>query len=86
MLALGASIGSGAVLGLATPLPFPAAIIGPGLVAIAFIGRALFINGPVSEVADLGEEIELEDVPRFLAPVESVEYRVQRDGADSAGR
>ncbi|WP_323172730.1 hypothetical protein [Natrialba sp. PRR66] len=69
------SPGSGAILGLATPIPspIPAAIIGLGLVAIAFINRALFINGPVNKVDDLSEEVELEDVPQVLSPVESVE-------------
>lgn len=71
LISIGASLGIGAAVGYATPVPYPAAIVGLGVVAIAFIGHALFVNGPVDEKEDLGDEIELEEVPQVLSPMES---------------
>lgn len=71
LVAIAASLGVGAGVGYATPVPYPVAIAALGLVAIAFIGHALFVNGPVDQPGDLGEEIELEEVPQVLSPMES---------------
>lgn len=48
----------GIALGSFTQLSMPVAIIGPGLVSIAVMIYALFINGPVEELEDLTEEVE----------------------------
>ncbi|WP_222915743.1 hypothetical protein [Natrinema sp. SYSU A 869] len=71
LVCIAASLGTGAVIGYATPVPLPAAIIVLGLVAIAFIGHALFVNGPVDETKDLSEEVDLEEVPNVLSPLGS---------------
>ncbi|QCS40907.1 hypothetical protein [Natrinema versiforme] len=71
LIAIATSLGTGAVVGYATPVPLPVAIVGLGIVAIAFIGHALFVNGPVDDTEDLSEEVALEDVPTVLSPVES---------------
>ncbi|SEQ73981.1 hypothetical protein [Natrinema salaciae] len=71
LVAIAVSLGIGAGVGYATPVPYPIAILGLGLVAIAFMGHALFVNGPVDRTEDLSEEIELEEVPNVLSPMES---------------
>lgn len=37
-----------------------------GVMAIAFIGHALFINGPVDDVEDLSRPVDPEDVSEVL--------------------
>ncbi|SEW27096.1 hypothetical protein [Natrinema salifodinae] len=71
LVCIAASLGIGAGIGYATPVPYPAAIAALGFVAIGFIGHALFVNGPVDDTEDLVEEVELEEVPQVLSPVES---------------
>jgi len=71
LVAIAASLGTGAVVGYATPVPLTAAIGVLGLVSIAFIGHALFVNGPVDGTEDLREEVSLEEVPQVLSPMES---------------
>ncbi|OAQ53006.1 hypothetical protein HTG_09250 [Natrinema mahii] len=73
LIAIAASLGTGAVVGYATPVPAPLAILGLGIVAIAFIGHALFVNGPIDDTDDLGEEVDLEEVPQVLSPTESAD-------------
>lgn len=73
LLAIAVSLGTGAVVGYATPVPSPLAILGLGIVAIGFIGHALFVNGPVDDADDLGEEVDLEEVPQVLSPTESAD-------------
>lgn len=70
LIAIAASVTAGALIGALTPVPLEVGIVALGLVAIAFIGHALFINGPVDDVETLTEEVEVNDVPQVLAPVE----------------
>jgi len=67
--AIGASLGLGVLVGYVTSIPSPAAIVGFGGVAIAFIVHALFINGPVDDTEDLTEEVAIEEVPQVLSPM-----------------
>ncbi|WP_226482101.1 hypothetical protein [Natrinema amylolyticum] len=71
LVCIAASLGTGAVVGYATPVPFPVAVVALGIVSIAFIGHALFVNGPVDDTEDLSEEVDLEEVPKVLSPMES---------------
>ena len=71
LVVIGVSLVLGVGIGYATPLAFEVAIPAFGVIAIGFILHALFVNGPVDEVEDLSEEVELEEVPRVLSPVES---------------
>ena len=71
LVSIAASLGVGAAVGYATPVPFPAAIVGLGIVATAFIAHALFVNGPVDDTEDLTDEVDLEEVPTVLSPMES---------------
>ncbi|WP_408956711.1 hypothetical protein [Natrinema sp. 74] len=73
LVGIGVSLGLGAVVGYATPVPYPAAIVALGVVAIGFIAHALFVNGPVDDAEDLTEEIPLEEVPQALSPMESAD-------------
>jgi hypothetical protein len=70
LLSIAASLGIGAVVGYATAVPFTAAVMALGIVAIGFIAHALFVNGPVDSTEDLTDEVELEDVPQVLSPME----------------
>ena len=70
---IAASLGLGVVVGYATPIAMETSIAVLGLVAIGFIGHALFVNGPVDETGDLTDEVELEEVPQALSPVDSTE-------------
>lgn len=71
LLCIAASLAAGAVIGIATPIAFEVAIAGLGIVAIGFIGHALFVNGPVDELEELTEEVEPTEVPQILSPVET---------------
>ncbi|MWV41405.1 hypothetical protein [Natrialba sp. INN-245] len=73
LVCIAGSLATGGVVGYATPLALEFAVAVFGGVALAFIGHALFVNGPVDEPEDLTEEVKLEEVPRVLSPVESVE-------------
>ncbi|WP_435551057.1 hypothetical protein [Natrinema sp. CGMCC1.2065] len=73
LLAIAASLGTGALVEDATPVPSPMAILALGVVAVAFIGHALFINGPVDDTEDLGAELDLEEVPQVLSSTESAD-------------
>ena len=48
----------GIALGSFTTLSMPMAIIGLGLVSIAVMIYAMFVNGPVEELQDLTEEVD----------------------------
>lgn len=71
LLCIAASLAAGVVIGIATPIAFEVAIAGLGIVAIGFVAHALFVNGPVDELEDLGEEVEPADVPQVLSPLET---------------
>ena len=71
LLCIIASLGLGAVIGLTTAIAFEVAVPLFGLVAIAFVAHALFVNGPVDEAEDLTEEVAVEEVPKVLSPLES---------------
>lgn len=66
---LGAIIGAlvfGGLVGAFTAIRMPIAIVVVGAVAIALMGHAMFVNGPVDQLDDLTEEVEAEpitDVP-----------------------
>ncbi|QFU82211.1 hypothetical protein [Natronorubrum aibiense] len=67
------SLGLGAGIGYLTPVPLELAIAVFGVIAIVFIGHALFVNGPVDEPEDLTDELEVEEVPQVLSPTGSPE-------------
>ena len=48
----------GAGIGLFTAVALPTAVTVCSLLAIAFIGHGLFVNGPVDEPSDLREEVD----------------------------
>ena len=48
----------GGVLGALTSVAMPVAIVLLGGVAIAVMGHALFVNGPVDDFEDLTEEVD----------------------------
>lgn len=73
LVCIAASLGLGTVIGYATPVALELSIIALGLVSIGFVVHALFVNGPVDEVADLTEEVEAEAVPKGLSPIDSPE-------------
>lgn len=53
-----ASVATGVVAGLATPVGLPTAVSVAGVLAAALIGHGLFVNGPVDRPADLAEEVD----------------------------
>lgn len=52
------SLGLGGAIGALTAVPMPIAIVALGAVSVAFVGHALFVNGPVDDFGDLTEEVE----------------------------
>ncbi|GAB3042044.1 hypothetical protein [Natronobiforma cellulositropha] len=75
LVAIAASMVLGALVAFVTPVAFEVAIPLFAVVAIAFIGHALFVNGPVDETDDLAAEVELEEVPAVLSPLETAPER-----------
>ena len=73
LLCIGGSLAAGALIGYATPIALEVAVSVLGLVAIGFIGHALFVNGPVDEAEDLTDEVPVEEVPQVLSPTESAD-------------
>lgn len=71
-----ASLGGGALVGLGTGISLAVAVPLASLAAIVIIVHALFVNGPVDEVADLTDEVEAEEVP----VVQSVSETLSWDG------
>lgn len=53
----------GGLIGTLTTLALPVALVGLGGVAIAVMGHAMFVNGPVDEFEDLTDEVEMENAP-----------------------
>jgi hypothetical protein len=64
-----ASVVAGGAVGHLTTVPMPIAIVGLGTVAVALIGHALFVNGPVDDLEDLTDEVEA-DLVEVVNPVE----------------
>ncbi len=58
LLGVGASVATGVGVGFLTPVAPTTAVITACLFAAVLIGHGLFVNGPVDDVADLGEEVE----------------------------
>jgi hypothetical protein len=52
------SVTTGAAVGVSTPVPVTATVLGFGLVAIATMAHAPFVDGAVDERRDLTEEVE----------------------------
>lgn len=67
LLAIISSVGAGVVVGFVTSLSMTLSVSLFGVVAIAFVGHALFVNGPVDDVEDLTAEVEPEEVPVVAA-------------------
>ncbi|MDJ1432653.1 hypothetical protein [Halostagnicola sp. A-GB9-2] len=70
---IAASLAAGFVVGYATPIAFELSVTVFAVVAIGFVVHAMFVNGPVDELEDLTEEVEPEDVPAVLSPLETPE-------------
>ena len=73
LVCIAGSLAAGGLLGVVTPIALEVSVPILGLVAIGFIGHALFVNGPVDEVDDLTEEVELEEVPQVMSPLETAD-------------
>ncbi|WP_126664006.1 hypothetical protein [Haloterrigena salifodinae] len=73
LVCIAASLGLGAGIGYATTIAIETSVAVLGLVAIAFIVHALFVNGPVDQPEELTDEVDLEEVPQVLSPVESAD-------------
>ena len=71
LVCIAASLGLGAGIGYATSVPVEVSIAALGLVAIGFIAHAMFVNGPVDRPEELTDEVDLEEVPQVLSPVDS---------------
>lgn len=63
LIAIVVALGFGGFVGVATPVSMPVALVVLGGVAIAVMGHAMFVNGPVDEFDDLTEPVEVEDAP-----------------------
>ncbi|AEH35876.1 hypothetical protein [Halopiger xanaduensis] len=70
---IGGSLAAGALIGYFTPIALEVSIAALGVVALAFIGHALFVNGPVDDTEDLTEEVDVDEVPQVLSPTESAD-------------
>ncbi|QLD89201.1 hypothetical protein HWV07_09215 [Natronomonas salina] len=58
LVAIIGSIALGGAIGALTPIAMPFAIVLLGAVAIAFMGHAMFVNGPVDDFEDLTQEVD----------------------------
>jgi len=58
LLGVFVSMGAGLAVGALTEVASTTATLGFGLVAVAFIGHGLFVNGPVDGADDLTDEVE----------------------------
>lgn len=63
LVAIITSLALGGAVGALTEIAMPVAIVLLGGVAIGVMGHAMFVNGPVDDLEDLTEEVELEDAP-----------------------
>jgi len=53
------SLLTGVGIGFFTAVPMTVSVPVLALVAVALIGHGLFVNGPVEEIDDLAEEVEV---------------------------
>ncbi|NEU56666.1 hypothetical protein [Halorussus sp. MSC15.2] len=58
LVAIFATMGVGAVVGVLTSLALPTAVIIAGVVAALVIAHSLFVRGPVDEPGDLTDEVD----------------------------
>lgn len=58
LLGVFVSVALGVAVGLFTSVPPSVSVAGFGLVAAAFIGHGLFVNGPVDDASDLTDEVD----------------------------
>lgn len=58
LLGVAVSVAAGTGVGVVTDVPLMVAVVAASLLAIAFIGHGLFVNGPVDAPADLTEEVD----------------------------
>lgn len=58
-----AGVSAAALVGALTAVAMPVAVVGFGGVSVALIGHALFVNGPVDDLADLTEEVDADALP-----------------------
>lgn len=63
IVAIAASMIAGVAIGLLTAVPIMIAVALFGLVAIAIVAHALFLNGPIQQPGDLTEPIEPQEIP-----------------------
>lgn len=63
LIGIAVSLLGGGVVGVLTPVATSTAIVGFGVVALALLAHALFVNGPVDRPADLTEEVDPESLP-----------------------
>lgn len=66
-MAIAVSLCAGLLIGPVTPVAFTVAMPALGLIALALVGHAIFINGPVDRVDDLTNEVEPDTVPNVVA-------------------
>ena len=70
LVGVAVSMALGASIGLFTAVALPTAVTVCSLLAIAFIGHGLFVNGPVDRFEDLSEEVDpVDDLPGELSPL-----------------
>lgn len=63
LVAIISSIAMGVGVGAVTPVSMSLGVGVFGVVAVALISQALFVNGPVDDVDDLTREVEPEKLP-----------------------
>lgn len=63
LVAIISSLAVGGAVGALTSVAMPVAIVLLGGVSIALMGHAMFVRGPVEDLEDLTEEVDLEDAP-----------------------
>lgn len=73
LVAIIASLALGVVIGAITQIPMILAVSLLSAVAMAFVLHAIFINGPVEQVTDLKDEVDVEEVPAVEAAIQLIE-------------
>ncbi len=73
LVAIAASLAIGVIVAVFTPISAAISISILGLLSIAIVGHALFVNGPIEELEDLTEPVEPEEVPGLATVAELTE-------------